>query len=59
MNWIEYELEKPTENDYYFVKGKGGIKAIIYYWKDTGWEITDSLASNHFNDSNICWLKEK
>jgi hypothetical protein len=59
MYWIDYELEKPTESDYYFVKGKGGRKAIIHYWIDTGWEIPNSLASNHFNDSTICWLKEE
>ena len=58
MNWINFETEKPTESDYYFVKGKGGRKACIYYCVNSkAWEY-GALASNHFNDQYISWLKE-
>lgn len=58
MKWIEFSEEKPKTSDYYFVTGKRGAKACLYYWADTEeWEI-GSLAHNYFTDSQIFWLKE-
>jgi hypothetical protein len=56
MEWKQFSEEKPKESDFYFVKGKGGRKAVMYY--DDEWEI-GSLAHNHFCDDEICWLDEK
>ena len=33
--WIEFTEQKPTESDFYFVKGKRGSKACIYYYAET------------------------
>jgi hypothetical protein len=58
MEWIEFLEEKPQISDFYFVKGKRGSKACLYYYAESEeWEI-GSLAHNHFADSEICWLKE-
>ena len=58
MKWIKFELEKPIDSDYYYVKGKGDRKALIYFCNiDNEWEL-GNLAVNHFSDSNIYWLKE-
>lgn len=56
--WIEYEVEKPPESGEYFVKGKKGYKAILYYNAEKDeWEI-GSNASNYFSNAHIQWLKE-
>jgi hypothetical protein len=58
MEWIEFSEEKPKETDFYFVKGKVGRKAVMYYDAfDDEWEI-GNLAHNHFCDSEIYWLNE-
>jgi hypothetical protein len=58
LEWIEFSEEKPKESDFYFVKGKKGSKACIYYCVESDeWEI-GNLAHNHFGNSEIYWLKE-
>jgi hypothetical protein len=58
MQWIKFTDEKPTKSDFYFVKGKKGMKACIDYYSDEQeWEI-GNLPSNYFNDEEIYWLKE-
>ena len=56
--WIEFSKEKPTESGFYFVKGKKGSKACIYYFAKTGEWALGNLAHNYFADSEIYWLKE-
>jgi hypothetical protein len=56
--WIEFSEEKPPESDFYFVKGKRGSKACIFYYAETEeWEL-GNLAHNFFSNSEIYWLKE-
>jgi hypothetical protein len=58
MEWIEFTEEKPETTDFYYVKGKKGSKACLYYYAESEeWEI-GNLAHNHFADSQIYWLKE-
>jgi hypothetical protein len=59
IKWVDFSDEKPKESDYYFVKGKKGTKACLYYNADKDeWE-KGSNAHNHFADGYIYWLKEK
>jgi hypothetical protein len=56
--WIEFTQEKPTESGFYFVKGKRGSKACIFYYAETEeWEL-GNLAHNYFTNDYIYWLKE-
>jgi hypothetical protein len=56
--WIEYEKEKPPESGDYFVKGKRGYKAILFYNAEKdNWELGDNPV-NYFSDGQIQWLKE-
>jgi hypothetical protein len=58
MEWIEFLEEKPQISDFYFVKGKKGSKACLYYYANSEeWEI-GNLAHNYFAESEISWLKE-
>ena len=56
--WIEFTEQKPPESDFYFVKGKRGSKACIYYYAETEEWLLGNLAHNFFSNSEIYWLKE-
>jgi len=56
--WIEFSKEKPTESGFYFVKGKKGSKACIYYYAETEEWWLGNLAHNYFTNDYIYWLKE-
>ena len=59
MEFVEYLKEKPSTSDYYFVKGKKGMKSLIFFDAENDcWDIPDELPRNYFNDVEIFWLKE-
>lgn len=52
---IELTEEQPTETDFYFVIGKGGIKAVLY-WNGTEFE-RDNVGHNKFDKEDCNWIK--
>jgi hypothetical protein len=58
MEWVKFTETRPNITDTYFVKGKKGLKACIYYYhEEQYWELED-LPLNYFNDEEIYWLDE-
>lgn len=56
--FIEYEKEKPPESGEYFVKGKRGYKAILWYDAENDFWYLDDKPVNYFSNEHIQWLKE-
>ena len=54
---IELEDEQPTVNSFYFVIGKMGYKAVLY-WNGEEFE-RDNVAQNKFCKEDCRWLKIK
>jgi hypothetical protein len=58
MEWVEFEIEKPTKSGDYFVKGKSGNMAIMYYCvEDDDWEI-NGYPTHKFSREYIWWLRD-
>ena len=58
MKLISYSEQKPTESGDYFVVGKKGSKAVLYYNAEKEEWDKVNVAYNWFSDDNIEWVCE-
>jgi len=55
MQLIELTEEQPKEQDFYFVIGKRGYKAVLW-WNGEEFE-RDNVAHNKFCKEDCTWIK--